>query len=302
MTDITRILCPVDYSDSSRHALDHAIAMARWYRASITAVHVYEPLFLPVPEVAVAGYAGPFEKTTPSRDLLMRGLKEEALAWLRSATDMDLDVDVLIGAGSPVRAILDRARMLPADLIVLGTHGHIGFEHLVLGSVTEKILRQARCPVLTVPPRANATSKLPFTRLLCPVDFSDSSLAALEMAWSLARESDAALTILHVLEWSADEGPIARVFTAADYKRRLEQDAAARLQTLAAEHVDWCRPSIEVRHGKPYREILRVAAESPADVIVMGVHGRNPVDLMLLGSTTNQLARLATCPVLTMRG
>ena len=76
--------------------------------------------------------------------------------------------------------ILDRAASLPADLIVMGTHGAGGFQHLVLGSVTEKVLRQAACPVLTVPPRAQATSRLPFSRLLCAVDFSDVSLAALD--------------------------------------------------------------------------------------------------------------------------
>jgi nucleotide-binding universal stress UspA family protein len=85
-------------------------------------------------------------------------------------------------------------------LIVMGTHGTSGFQHLVLGSVTERVLRKAACPVLTVPPRAHATSRIPFSRLLCAIDFSESSLVALQFALSLAEESDARLTMLHVLE------------------------------------------------------------------------------------------------------
>ena len=84
--------------------------------------------------------------------------------------------------GQPAPAILDCAVRLPADLIVMGTHGAGGFERFVLGSVAEKVLRRAACPVLTVPSRAHATSVLPFKRVVCAVDFSDSSLTALHYA------------------------------------------------------------------------------------------------------------------------
>ena len=116
-------------------------------------------------------------------------------------------VDVLFETGQPAPQILDLATSLPADMIVMGTHGASGFEHLVLGSVTEKVLRKARCPVLTVPPRAHATSALPFKQLLCAMDFSESSLAALELALSFAEESGSALTLLHVIEWPWEEPP-----------------------------------------------------------------------------------------------
>jgi universal stress protein A len=62
-----------------------------------------------------------------------------------------------------------------------------------------------------------------------------------------------------------------------------------------------CHPTMRLGEGKAYREILDVATEGPADLIVIGVHGRNPLDLMLFGSTTNQVVRRATCPVLTLR-
>jgi nucleotide-binding universal stress UspA family protein len=217
------------------------------------------------------------------------------------ASVRDVPVDVLIRTGQVPKQIIDTATALPADLIVIGTHGAGGFEHLVLGSVTEKVLRRALCPVLTVPPQSRSTSTLPFKRILCPVDFSEPSLAALDFAFSLAREGDADLTVLHVFEWP-DEPLATRPFLATDFRASLERDTAAKLEALVPDGArEWCRPSTRLAHGKGYREILGVATEDRCDLIVMGVHGRNAFDLMLFGSTTNQVVRRATCPVLTLR-
>ncbi len=157
---------------------------------------------------------------------------------------------------------------------------------------------------MTVPPRARTTSTLPFKRLLCPVDFSESSLAALDVAFSLAQEGDAELTIFHVFEWPADDEPLTtRPFTVPEYRHEREYDATARLyQLVPGSAWDWCHPRTRLAHGKAYREILGIASEDNSDLIVMGVHGRNALDLMLFGSTTNQVVRRATCPVLTLRG
>ena len=191
----------------------------------------------------------------------------------------------------------------------MGTHGAGGFEHLVLGSVTEKVLRKASCPVLTVPPHAQTTSTLPFRRLICGVDFSDSSVAALDLACSLAEESDASLTVVHVIEWPWAEPP-APVFQElppeqaaplAEYRRYRETSATNRLKGLVPDSLRDRRADTQIVHGKSYVEILRLAAERGADLIVMGVHGRHAADLMLFGSTTNQVVRRATCPVLTWR-
>jgi CPA2 family monovalent cation:H+ antiporter-2 len=226
--------------------------------------------------------------------------REQVLACFRSAGP---DVEVLIDSGQAAYQILERAKSLPADVVVIGTHGAGGFEHLLLGSVTEKVLRRATCPVLTVPPRARTTAKLPFKRILCPLDFSDSSLAALELAFSLSQQGEAALTILHVFEWpTEDESLTARPFIGPEYRRDREREATAKLQELILDPVrDWCRPTTRLAYGKAYREILGIATEDKSDLIVMGVHGRNPLDLMLFGSTTNQVVRRATCPVLTRR-
>jgi nucleotide-binding universal stress UspA family protein len=207
----------------------------------------------------------------------------------------------VVESGPPANRILTRAGALPADLIVIGTHGAGGFEHLVLGSVAEKVLRKAACPVLTVPHHARTTSRMPFKRLLCPVDFSESSLAALEFAFSLAQEGDAELTILHVFD-AGEESLTDRPINVPEYRRQLEHDLTVKLDALVPDSVrSWCRPLTRTAHGKAYREILGIATEENCDLIVMGVHGRNALDLMLFGSTTNQVVRRATCPVLTLR-
>src|SRR5262249_51445129 len=163
-------------------------------------------------------------------------------------------------------------------------------EPRVLGSVPEKVLRRARCPVMTVPPRVRATSRLPFAQIVCPIDFSPSSDAALEFALSLAQEANAQLTLLHVLEWANDQ-PLSQLkYVAPEYHAYREQDACMRLSRMIPDSVrDWCTPGVRIAHGKPHEEILAFVARQSADVIVMGVQGRNAVDVMLFGSTTNQV-------------
>jgi CPA2 family monovalent cation:H+ antiporter-2 len=296
MRNIQQILCPIDLSDASHHALDHARALAQWYKAKITALHVCNPIVMPPMEFVAAGAMSPPVLTDDER----ANARQDVLEFIGGERD---DISVVIESGQAAPGILKVAADLPADVIVIGTHGIGGFEHLLLGSVTEKVLRKTACPVLTVPPRARMTSRLPFKRVLCPVDFSDSSLAALELALSLAQEGDAELTILHVFEHSADEEPLAnRPIVAPEYPREVEAEFTARLQALVPQNAgDSCRPRARTGHGKPYREILGIATEDRADLIVMGVHGRNALDLMLFGSTTNQVVRRATCPVLTLR-
>jgi nucleotide-binding universal stress UspA family protein len=256
---------------------------------------VCNPLVVPSTNMTLAGIATPPLLT----DEDVKAVREQVLACFSSA--VPLDVDVVVESGPPADRILASAAALPADLVVIGTHGAGGFEHLLLGSVAEKVLRKAACPVLTVPHHARITSRLPFKRLLCPIDFSESSLAALEFALSLAQEGDAELTILHVFD--AGEEPLTdRPLNVPEFRRQLEHDLSEKLEGLVPDSVrSWCRPLTRTARGKPYREILGIATEESCDLIVMGVHGRNALDLMLFGSTTNQVVRRATCPVLTLR-
>jgi nucleotide-binding universal stress UspA family protein len=299
MREVKRILCPVDLSDESRHAIDHAIVIARWYKSTIMALCVYNPLVIPTTDVALVGAGVPPILTEEE----IKDASDQVTVCFDSAAGghVGVPLEVLVESGPPAKQILARAKSLAADLIVIGTHGHGGFQHLVLGSVTEKVLRLATCPVLTVPPRARATSTLPFKRILCPIDFSESSVSALAFALSLAREGDADLTLLHVLEWP-DVLPTNRPVPTLEYRQVAQRDVTTKLAQLIPDaDREWCHPTTRLGEGKAYREILELATEERADLIVMGVHGRNPLDLMLFGSTTNQVVRRATCPVLTLR-
>jgi nucleotide-binding universal stress UspA family protein len=227
----------------------------------------------------------------------------------QTATAAGIKVDVVVDIGLPANHILSRAVDLPASMIVMGTHGAGGFERFLLGSVAEKVLRKATCPVLTVPPRPHATSTLPFKRVLCAVDFSESSLKGLEFAFSLAQESGATLTILHVVEWPWGEPPSRlepppphHATALSEYRLYLEQSATGRLNALVPAAVqDRCPTTARLEHGRSWEEILRVAELEKTDLIVVGIHGRNALDLTLFGSTTNHVVRRSTCPVLTLR-
>jgi nucleotide-binding universal stress UspA family protein len=294
--DINHILCPVDLSEHSLHALHHAVMLARWYRSKIT---VLEVVWQAVPPV-------PFDPISPpARSEQLDEFREGLRRFAGPSRASGVEIATKILEGPVVLRIVQEARDIPANLIVIGTHGATGFEHLVLGSVTEKVLRKAPCPVLTVPPAAGETpaEAVPFKTILCAVDFSPPSLAGLKFALSLAEESGGRLVALYVLDWSVGHPlPDDRVLDRAALQRELEAEAQRELSAaLTVEAREAFEATEIVAIGKPHEEILRVAGEQHADVIVMGVHGRSAVSLAFFGSTANQVVRAATCPVLTVR-
>jgi nucleotide-binding universal stress UspA family protein len=286
------ILCPVDFSKASGHALGYAIALGRWSTCSLTGLHVY-----PVTVFSgVSGYPA-FMPEPPNSEALEAALR----VFLAPAEGAGISVEVLVAGGEPARTILERAQILLSDLIVMGTHGLSGFERFALGSVTEKVVRKAVPPVLTVPPSAPPAPDVPFTRLLCAVDFSPSSLVGLRLAISLARKAGIPLTIVHVLEaWPDARAVLAQPLSVGEYWRERGREAQRQLTALIPADVA-PPPEARLRHGKPYVEILAAAADAHADLIVLGIHARHALDVAILGSTTNQVVRRAACPVLTVR-
>lgn len=154
---IANILAPVDFSEFSRHALVHALQIARWFGSTVTVYYVYRPPAAP-PPVLFGGLPGPLPPMEPYSPLTVspETVQQEALAELAKFASLvdtrGITLKLEAAPGSPAGTILGEAARLSADLIVLGTHGHSGFDRLLVGSVTEKVLRKARCPVLTVPP------------------------------------------------------------------------------------------------------------------------------------------------------
>ena len=158
--------------------------------------------------------------------------------------------------------------------------------------------------MLAVPPALHPVDAArPFKTILCAVDFSAPSVSAMVYAASLARESSARLTMVHIVEWpfgAAHDGALPAEI--AELERRLEAEGRRELHdAIVRADLAGAAPAEVVVVGKPWREIVRLAREGAADLIVMGVQGRGAIDLALLGSTTHHVIRAAPCPVLTVR-
>lgn len=297
MPDIRRILCPIDFSEASRAAFDEAAAIAEWLGAAITAVHVLSPPpVIEGPLMFAALPAGAVSDTSASR--AQRALDE----YVRPLRDRGLKVDALVLEDSDVeRRLLAIAESLHADLVVIGTHGRTGVEWLIVGSVTDKILRHATCPILIVPPSATRRARAPFTRLLCPIDFSDASLEALRFVARFAAPGNARLTLLHVLPDPPSADAFAPPETEAERARR-EAAARQRLEALMPRQATaFSEQLARVTRGIPHRSIVDVAANEDSDLIVMGIRQHGLLERMLHGENVPQIIRHATCPVLTLR-
>jgi nucleotide-binding universal stress UspA family protein len=301
MVRFKQILCPVDFSAFSRHAFDRAVGVARCYDATLAVLHVL-PITSAVPAIPL-GPEGPGLEIIDKDRVL-----SEFPRFL--ATEQSTGVPVtyhVIEAPSVQKEILLQAERLSADLVVMGTHGRSGFEHVVLGSVTEKVLRTSPVPVLTVPshaPDVVPAGRDPFRRILYATDFSPGSEHALRYAASLAQHAAAQLTILHAVEHlPVGYDPIAVApldFTA--YNASIEEAASAKLRPFVPDSIRLgCDTDDVVTSGRPYVEILRIASERRVDLIVLGIHGRSALDRLVFGSTTEHIIRRATCPVLTVR-
>lgn len=297
MLKITKIVCPVDFSDNSRRALEHAALLARWYEAELNVLHVM-PLMPTVFGIATPMVTDAVEPATTE------AIVRELAGFVSEAGARVPETQTVLRSGPAAAGILRYAADTEADLLVLGTHGRTGFERFMLGSVAEKVLRKASCPVLTVPRASEGPANRPsFARILCGADFSPASDRAVEYALSLAQEANGRLTLLHVLDWlPGKEFAAFPQFDAEVYRRQAIGEARRRLEALVPDEAhDWCEPDFRISCGKPYVQVLRLAAEEQADLVVLGVHGAGVIDRMLFGSTTQHVVRQATCPVLTIR-
>lgn len=217
-------------------------------------------------------------------------VRQQVSTFIPSTPPIAIEKQVV--EGDPAREILAAAE--DADLIVMGTHGRSGFERLVLGSVTETVLRKASCSLLTIPLSAAGGGSMPvvFRRIVAAVDFSDVSMAALRQAACLAAEADAHLTAMHVIEVPEH---------LALWIDRVDGNSHVRAWAEAAEHHlrgavgpetrEYARVDQRVETGKAYREILRVADEQQADLIVIGAHGHGVIEQMVVGSTAQHVVR-----------
>jgi nucleotide-binding universal stress UspA family protein len=289
-TEIDRILCPVDFSEFSTPAVERAVRLGRWFEARVEVIHVV-PFVVPT---GLPDFPVPLELTHQ----VTRKLADLVAPFLGP-----VPIETKLLEGEPWRVIREEAEAWSADLLVMGTHGRGGFEHLLLGSVTEKLMGRAPCPVLTVghvPP--HPTAGAPFRRILCAADLTHASERTLDVALSLASEDDGHITLLHVVESLPGE-TAGRLYLAVPEIGPLRRDVMEQARTQLRKAVpdaarDFCRVSERVEAGAAWREILRVADETDADLIVMGAHARSALGRMFFGSTASHVVRRAACPVL----
>ena len=294
MKRIRRILCPIDFSETSRHALDHAAAIARRYKALLSVLYVFPRLPVmdgPQPHLGAAGRA---EIVADLRQFVVSvPASVHVTAHVAEATEVHREIDV-------------QARAIGADLLVMGSHGRSGFKRLMLGSVTERTLGITRCPVLVVPPAAEGARHTPWRprRILAAIDFSPASAAALGYALSLAQEGGGELTLIHAIEVPPElRGGHVADLTDVDRLRAAEEAGCLRqLRQMVPERARlFCTVRTLVDEGAADHVILATAAAHDVDLIVMGVRGHGALDLAVFGSKTRQVTRSARCPVLVVQ-
>lgn len=289
-----RILFATDGSQGSARAEAYACALAQSWGASLIVMSVLE--FPPGmnPDYAV-------------NRLYLDELMQEATTRLVDVTaragGLGLSVQSRIATGIPSKEVIAVAGAEEADLVVVGTRGKTGLEHVLLGSTAERIIRTAPCPVLTVPAakqRAGDYLTSTVTRMLVPVDFSDCSLDALEYGALIAQRANVSMKLLHVLEpvsYGLD-------FTLPHMSQRESSKPAVmkRLSDLVSALTSVGLASdFLISGGLPADSILDAARAQSVDVIVMGTHGRRGLSHALFGSVAESVLRRSSCPVLTVR-
>jgi nucleotide-binding universal stress UspA family protein len=307
-----KILVPLDLSARALKALQHAQALARRFGSELHLVHITEPLVYPTD----LGYA-----PVVSGDLeteLQEGSRERLAAVVEAVRQAGFTVSGRLQVGRPHTEIVAAAADFGADLVVLTTHGFTGLKHVLLGSVAERVVRHAPCPVWVVrdPEREPASTEggvgagdkaketpdvLGLQRVVVATDFSEASRAALEYAAALAQVFRAGLLLVHVTELPYVEANLADVDTRV-FEETTRQQAEEQLSKLVQAH-QAAGLSVESRLvvGAAWHETVELARETGAGLIVAGTHGYTGLKHALLGSTAERLVRHAPCPVLVVR-
>lgn len=261
------VLVAADLSASSANTIKIAADFAHQNGSHLIVAHVAERL---------AGEAG----ESPSE------IQAKMSLWIKPYLRSESRCTTVVVEGDVAREISSLVRRHCADLLIIGTHAATNLERLVLGSKAEKLFRSVSIPVLTVGPHVRNCAV--FSSILFATDLESTSLRAAQYAVALAEESNATLTLLHVLP--NGEGPEAY------------DQASLRMQLLVPEDADlWCDPVFKTQSGDPAETIVGVADQTNADLIVLAVtQARLLVDHAHC-SVASKIVRNAGCPVLTVR-
>jgi len=301
MDPIRKILVPVDFSECSRAAVEQAAWVARKSGGELRLLHVWQSAAFLAPDAGGGAPAGSLALAE-----MMHGNAQQQLS--RFVDELSLQGVTVSSAwcenGVPSQVIIDQAKKGQIDLLVMGTHGLTGLEHALMGSVVEKVLRRAPCPVLSVRAGLPGGSPRDIRRILVPVDYSEGSKLALDAAVGLASQLGAEATAVHVWDrpsWVSDtitvqtggaQRPLGALIHENEEKQMQDFLASLPGTTAGLPH--------RLLSGEPASAILKELDEGGYDLGVVATHGRGGLKHLLLGSVTEKLVRLAKVPMLTV--
>jgi len=285
---IARILFATDFLESSRLALDYAVAFAHHFKSTVTLLHAVE-LSPPAQEAEVVT-ARPCVSRMAAKERL-----DNFAAGLRRT---GLEVETLVEDGTPCQVILDAVKSQSPDLLVLGVHGvHRGVGHLLIGSNTEKILLAVSCPTFTVGAHvlAGIDLRIKLNQIVYCTDFTPEAAAAAPYALLFGKEFNVPVEVCHL-------APSPSQHDSESIQKLAENYCDALRSTLPDTAGDWCTPTFHLKHGLDLDQILTRVETETAGLIVLGVRAESQLGRHLHTSFAYQLLTKAVCPVLSIKG
>ncbi len=295
---LNKIICATDFSELSKHAVFYGASLAKEYRAKLYLCHVID--------LSSATMYGDATYAFESQLSHMENYAHKRM--IRMMEKYDVDWEPLVTIGSAADEITRLAEENEVDLAITATRGRSGLKRLVLGSVTEHVMRSLPCPLLTVhgtasDPELLKDRQIKFGRILVGCDFSSDSNLALEYGLGLAQEYQSDLYLVHVLEPPSYKDLPKSVQGARDeIGKSLHKKLKDQLEALVPEDAyNWCKPKTRLLAGVAQEELIKFATIQDIDLVIMGVRGHSLVESMFVGSTTERVIRKAGCAVMSVR-
>jgi nucleotide-binding universal stress UspA family protein len=283
------ILFPTDGSDGAAFAFDHVLDLAARHDATVHVLNVADTTQNGLLEIR----GNDVDALEQEGDRIVREAAEQA-----DKQGVDTVTDVV--RGEPYREIVDYAERHGLELVVMPTHGRRGLERFLLGSTSERVVRRADVPVLTMRPDDDVTISHPYQNVLVPTDGSNCANQALAIGVDVADAEDATLHLLSVIAVTtlgADARPDIRMEMLEESAHELLDEAAAFADDAGVDVA-----STTVEYGPSiHQAILTYIDDHDIDLVVVGTHGRTGFDRYVLGSVTEYLVRTSPIPVLTVR-
>jgi nucleotide-binding universal stress UspA family protein len=294
---LKQIICSTDFSDFSNYAIPYAIALAQEFKSKLYFCHVID--------LSSAAVYGEAVLALEEQQKRMIAYAREELSALMAGHNIDWEP--LITVGNPAYEIARLAQEKGVDLTIAASHGRSGLKRLILGSVTERLMRTLPCPLLVVRSPDGGFLKpseqeIKLKSILVGCDFSADSTLALEYGLSLAQEFQSELHLAHVIEPPVYEDLIKTRPEYSETQQDLRDQLIEKLSSLVPEEArSWCTPVTNLLAGQPDEELVKYAVVRNLNLIVLGIRGQTLVEALGVGSTTDRVIRKAPCPVLSIR-